>query len=325
MISVCILGAGPAGMSCALWCRRLGMEPQLYDIASEVGGTLVGNKRPNNWILGNSQLTSHDIAKTYRNNIDAEKISVETAIKLNFIKIEPSEGISIYYSNSDGDEHIRNYSALVIASGIRARGQEMFSFLKNRYFKGTINADPLCHFKEMQDLKNKKVLVVGGGDNAFFTANDLAGAGVKVKLLSRSTPIAQKSIQIKVKNHELHGRLERVTGNLNTIDENKDGFIVTVNSESQREMREIMRIELRIGFTPRLELLETVSCDQVIQRDDEGYPVLDGWGRSTIHGVYFAGDIVRMGPPAVVTALASGASSAKAIADDFRESNLWSV
>ena len=56
MISVCILGAGPAGMSCALWCRRLGMEPQLFDIASEVGGALLDNKRPNNWILGNSQL-----------------------------------------------------------------------------------------------------------------------------------------------------------------------------------------------------------------------------------------------------------------------------
>ena len=325
MISVCILGAGPAGMSCALWCRRLGMEPQLYDIEPEVGGTLLGNKRPNNWILGTSNLTSHDIAKTYSDHIDAEKISVETSIKLNYIKIEPSEGIYIYYSNSDGSDHKRNFSAIVIASGIRARGQEVFSFLENHCFEGLINADPLGHFNGLQDFKNQKVLVVGGGDNAFFTANDLAGAGVRVQLLSRNTPIAQKYIQKKVKNHVLHGRIEQVFGSMYDIDEDKNGFIVTVNSEPQREMKEIRRIEIRIGFTPRLEFLDAVSCDQVIQRDHEGYPVLDRWGRSTNHRVYFAGDIARIGPPAVVTAVASGASSARAIADDFRESNLWSL
>ena len=58
---------------------------------------------------------------------------------------------------------------------------------------------------------------------------------------------------------------------------------------------------------------------------DLSLPVLDGWGRSSIHGVYFAGDISRLGPPAVVTAVASGASSAKAIAEDFRGSHLWSL
>ncbi|MDR2195326.1 MAG: NAD(P)-binding protein, partial [Gallionellaceae bacterium] len=52
MSNIVIIGAGSAGMSCALWLDNSGHEPVVLEQASQCGGMLCCNPHRNDWLLG---------------------------------------------------------------------------------------------------------------------------------------------------------------------------------------------------------------------------------------------------------------------------------
>ncbi|MFM8314948.1 MAG: NAD(P)-binding protein, partial [Deltaproteobacteria bacterium] len=47
-----IVGGGPAGCSCALWLKHLGLKPLLIERSHRLGGLQNDSPYPNIWILG---------------------------------------------------------------------------------------------------------------------------------------------------------------------------------------------------------------------------------------------------------------------------------
>jgi NADPH-dependent glutamate synthase beta chain and related oxidoreductases len=49
---VAVIGAGPAGLSAALWLHLLGLAPTLFERETDPGGMLRFNFLTNEWVLG---------------------------------------------------------------------------------------------------------------------------------------------------------------------------------------------------------------------------------------------------------------------------------
>ena len=60
---VAILGAGPAGMSCANACLSFGLTPVVIEQSGEIGGIQRGNFHPNLWLLGAPEETGREMSE----------------------------------------------------------------------------------------------------------------------------------------------------------------------------------------------------------------------------------------------------------------------
>lgn len=318
--TIAILGGGPAGISCALWCKNLGHLPVLLDTATLPGGTPAMIDRPNRWIAGSPQITSNDLAQNLADHCSQSDLKVIPELKgLNLKKSSPWK-FQVDFQ-TDHQHETLNCSAIVIATGVRPRGIEALPFKLNSEVSESIDEDPLGHLTGKNTHQGESALVIGGADNAFFTTLDLLKSGAKVTLACRSIPKAQSAVQASLQEYIDKGQLTILNSSCSAINTHQEGLIAELHNQNESTKIHVNRIYLRIGFVPRFELLSESISRLNLPLDSKGYPQHDPDGRWSRSGVYCAGDLHQQGPASVVTALGSGARVAKTIEEDLRKTD----
>lgn len=314
--TVVILGGGPAGISCALWLKNLGHQPIILESGSEIGGTPGQIDRPNRWIAGMPEVTSLDLAKKLQEQCTVSDLQVLTGVNVLSIRCDEPHNFKLSYTSSDEKSEI-NCSAVVFATGVRPRALDCTD---QKVPSDRIELDPLGHLTGRSSHVGERSLVVGGADNAFFTANDLVNSGANVTLACRSLPKAQSSIQAQIKSHIESGKLQVILGAPTSFREKETSVEVEMSDSAESFTLEVDKVYLRLGFTPSFEGMAEILEKLELTVDQQGFPQLDSEGRWCSQGIYCCGDLNRHEVSAVVSSLAGGARVAKTVEHDLRRS-----
>ena len=295
-VRLLILGGGPAGFTAALYAARANLSPVLYE-GPEPGGQLMTTTRIENFpgFPGGIE------AALLMDSMRSQAASFGADIR-NGIAVKADLSSRPFHIFLDGGEEIETES-LIIATGATAKYLGLPS--EQRYRGMGVSACATC---DGFFYRHKTVAVVGGGDTACEEALYLASIASKVYMIVRRDELrASRTMQERVFNT---GNIE-ILWNCNTREVLGDGYGVT-GARLERRDGKVFDIEtdgffLAIGHHPNTALFEPwVECDA------NGYIITDGkTSRTSVEGVFAAGDVQDPLYRQAVTAAASGCRAAR--------------
>ncbi len=314
---VLIIGAGPAGMSCALWLHNLGLEPCLIDSEKAPGGAMQLNFLNNNWVLGQRGMSGLEMAARLSEHIDSIGVPLLLETRPTHIA-RTGKGFRITLETPQG-LRAEEADAIVLATGTRYRGRELLLGLPGfaRCDPGRLRYGPHC-FTRLSVLAGKHLLIIGGGDNALENATLALEAGARVTIASRSQFRGQARYLDALAASEacaLHA-----DARLTDLQSSPNGLSATLDGAAGKWQIEVDRVHLLAGYAPNSGFLDaTLGQDlPAPERDAAGYLVVDAQGRCSTAGFYAAGDVGNPAFPNILSALAQGAQVAKSIEADFK-------
>lgn len=321
MKRVAILGAGPAGMSCALWLKNLGCEPVVLECEHEAGGLLRQNVLANDWVLGQRGMTGSAMARQFAEHFAQSGVAVRYRARPARIA-RASGGFAIALATG---EELPPVAAMVVATGTRVAGSEWLATLP-----GADSVPPEClcigpaAFGNEGCFRGKHLLVVGGGDNAHEFARFTAPLAAHQIMLVRGQRKAQLAQQEAVDALVDAGQISLYEHTRVTALAWKNNRLLASLAGSGAPATQLVadQLVLQAGYQPNSEAVLAALADDLklaVATDDDGYLQTDLHGRTGCAGLYAIGDIANRDTPCVVTALAAGATAARAIERSFRE------
>lgn len=293
-----VIGAGPAGVSAALWARSLGIDVEVVEAAPRVGGQLNDvHFRPMN-VTG---VEEEGPAMAERLTAQLAGAQVPVRLDVRAAALEPGSGEAARIRTASGER--LEASTLLIATGVRRRRLDVPG---DRELEGRG-----VFYNDRPALSQQKVVVVGGGDAAFENALLLAEAGCRVSLLVRGRARARAEFQSRVKNTRA---IERRDG-ARVVAIEGDGRVRRVRAEANEGEVAIDTdaVLVKIGVEPNSEW-----CREVLEHDDEGYLRVDRAGATSLPRVWAAGDVTRPALFGVTVAAGQGALAVGAIRSILR-------
>ena len=291
MYDIIIIGAGPAGLTAAIYARRA-LKKTLVLEAISYGGQIINTIDIENYPV-ESHISGFDFATKIYNQ--AKDLGAEIQFeKVTEIENHPQE--KIVKTNK------REYKtkAIIIATGV-----------DNRKL-GLVNEEKLigkgisyCATCDGNFYKKKDVAVVGGGNTALEDALYLSNVANKVYLIHRRDEFRGdlKEIEkLKEKDNVVFIYNSNIT---KIIGDNKlDSIEVTNNNEEKKEI-EVSGLFIAIGKVPENEIFKNT-----INLDKNGYIKTDENCHTNVDGIYAAGDIREKNLRQLVTATSDGAIAA---------------
>ena len=295
---VLIIGSGPAGYSAAIYTARAALEPVLVS-GHQIGGQLTITTDVENypgfaktiqgpWLMEEMKKQAENVGT---------KIVNDTIIKL-YTEINPFTAIG-----EDGTKYIAD--TIIIATGAQAKWLGLDSEQKFMGFgvSGCATCDGFFY-------KNKKVLVIGGGNSAVEEALYLTNHASQVLLIHRGDRLrAEKILQDRLfKNPKItviwNTVLEEVLGSENPLSV-ESARIKNIKTEEITQL-EVDGIFVAIGHKPNTDLFKGK-----LEMDKEGYIITaPGSTATSISGIYASGDVQDKIYRQAITAAGTGCMAA---------------
>ena len=155
-------------------------------------------------------------------------------------------------------------------------------------------------------FKGKKVAVIGGGNSGVEAAIDLAGVVSHVTLLEFDTKLRADAVLVK--------KLESLPNvniivNAQTTAVNGDGQKVTGLTYTDRASGESRQLELSGIFVQIGLLPNTGWLKGTVELSPRGEIVVDSHGRTSVPGVFAAGDVTTVPYKQIIIAMGEGAKA----------------
>ena len=285
-----ILGAGPAGLSSALYCTRSGLKTALIDI-SAIGGAPVNYCEIENY-LGFNKIQGFELCEKFENHVDefdVEKFPYEEIQSIDLIS--PVKKITTL-----NDEFCAK--TIILAVGAKNKKLNVKGELEN-IGRGV----SYCAVCDGAFYKDKVVAVVGGGNSALEEALYLTRFVKKVYLIHRREQFrAEKIVQDKVmKNKKIELVLNSTVDEILAEDKVKSVVVLNVKTNKKSELK-IDGIFPYIGLEPNVEMFSAQ-----LKQDEQGFILTDASMRTNIDGVFAIGDVRNTPLRQVITAVSDGA------------------
>lgn len=312
-----ILGGGPAGLSAALWLKNLGFAPWVAEPAARPGGMQNLNFLANDWVLGQTGCTGPELAARHVAHVRSLGVPLLQGFAPRRIE-RVAEGFSVVLTGPGGETRSESCAALVVATGTRYRGAELFARVAGigTLPEGSVIYGPYA-FADLEACRGRRILIVGGGDNAFENARLLLASARSIDMALRSPPRAQQALRDAVAGSVRCHQPASVTAVAPA-----DGAVRATLATAAGPLALVVdRIHVLAGYEPNTGFLrEVFPAEAGLALDADGYLRTDAAGRTGAPGIYAAGDICNPAFPSVVAAMAQGARAAKTIELDLRRS-----
>ena len=294
-VKVLIIGRGPAGYTASIYNSRANLAPVLYE-GIEPGGQLTTTTDVENFPGHPDGVTGPDLMDRMRRQAERFGADIRTG---NVTRADLSS--RPFHVVINGEKEIKA-ETLIIATGATAKYLGLPSETK---FRGQgVSACATC---DGFFYRKKDVAVVGGGDTACEEATYLASLCRKVYLIVRKPHLrASKAMQQRVFNTpNIEVLFEHNTAEVLGDDSGVTGALLRRNDGSERKI-DIAGFFLAIGHHPNTELFA-----EQLALDAEGYiKVEPGTSKTSVEGVFAAGDVKDPHYRQAITAAASGCVAA---------------
>lgn len=289
MSDVIIIGAGPAGLTAAIYALRAGLDVTICE-KNIYGG----------------QISIVDSIENYPgfrkiSGADFSNALYEQAVNLG-AKFVFSEVVSVDFSadekcvstSSEGDLYA---ATVIIANGLKRR---LLGCKGEREFTG--KGVSYCATCDGAFFKGKSVIVVGGGNTALEDALYLSNICSKVIILVRKDHFRGENFLVdEVNNAEnievlFESSLKEISG------KNFVESVVISESENGTVSMDVDGVFVAIGYQPDSEIYKGK-----IEMNTSGYFVSDETCETNVQGVYVAGDCRVKQLRQIVTAASDGA------------------
>ena len=294
-VKVLIIGSGPAGYTAAIYTSRANLAPVLYE-GIEPGGQLTTTTDVENFPGHPDSVSGPDLMGLMRRQAERFGADIRTG---NVTRVDLSS--RPFHVVVDGEKEIKA-ETLIIATGASAKYLGLPSETK---FRGMgVSACATC---DGFFYRKKDVAVVGGGDTACEEATYLASLCRKVYMIVRKPHLrASKAMQQRVFNTtNIEILFEHNTAEVLGDESGVTGALLRKNDGTEKTI-DIAGFFLAIGHHPNTELF----CDQ-LKLDADGYIKVEGISsRTSVEGVFAAGDVKDPHYRQAVTAAGSGCVAA---------------
>ena len=293
-----IIGSGPAGYTAGIYAGRAGIAPLLIE-GIQPGGQLTTTTEVENFPGFPEGIDANELMDNMRQQ--AERFGTKI---LNNIVTKADLSVQPYRIWLDDGEEI-HAKTVIIATGASAKYLGLQD--EQKYMGQGVSACATC---DGFFYRKKVVAVVGGGDTACEEASYLAGLASKVYLIVRKPFLrASQIMQERVMNNE---KIE-ILFETNTLglygEDGVEGAHLIYKKGEAGERKYDLPIDgffLAIGHHPNSELFSPW-----LKTDENGYIITEGDSpRTSIPGVYAAGDVADPHYRQAVIAAGSGAKAA---------------
>lgn len=293
MYDVIIAGTGPAGLTAAIYGTRARLNMLVFEENYMSGGQVVNTYEVDNY-PGLPEISGMDLSLKFREH--AEKLGAEF-VRAKVNKIEVKEDGTKIVETESGTYETR---AFVLATGAHHRllnvpGEESLSGMGVSY----------CATCDGAFYKGSDVAVIGGGDVAVEDAIFLARGCRRVYVVHRRDELrAAKSLQEKL-------------FSLPNVEMVWDSVVDSIEGEEQVDAIRIKNIKdgtvraisvdgvfVAVGITPDSDLLKGI-----VKMDEGGYILADESCRTSVPGIFSAGDVRKKPLRQIITAAADGANA----------------
>ncbi len=290
---ILIVGAGPAGLTAAVYARRAGKSVLLLDRAA-FGGQITFSPKIENYpgfeSLSGSELADKMVAQALAQGAEVE---FENVISVT------DEGSTKTVITEDGNEYICR--ALILATGATHRHLGLPN--EERFIGEGISFCAVCDGAFYAD---RTVALVGGGNSALQEAILLCDTCKKVYVIQNLDALTgEEQLQIILRGKE---NVEIITGTVVSAIADTPAFSgITLQRISDGATRKLAvdGMFVAIGLEPQNE-----AFADLMDLDDRGYANADERCLTRTPGVFAAGDCRRKQVRQVATAISDGAVSA---------------
>lgn len=301
MIDIAIVGAGPAGLSAAIYASRAGFSAVAFE-ELVAGGQLTSIDRLENYPGFAEGVGGFDIALSLR--AQAERFGAQiVSEKVNGLRVSAEEGEPFVIETNAGSHEARS---VVIATGAKPRPLPIEG--SERLVGRGISYCATC---DGNFFRGKRVAVVGGGDTACADAVYLSRVASEVHLIHRRTAL-RAAPWYAARLEDLEG-LERHLGYTVEALHESDGRLTGLNMVDVRS-GEVTSLPIDGLFVAVGTVPETSWLDGAVELDEAGYVVSHDEVLTSRAGVFVAGDVRTSPLRQVVTAASDGALAAEAAA-----------
>ena len=298
MHDVLIIGAGPAGLSAALWCDELGLDALVLEQRESPGGQLHSIYGRIENYPGVSAANGREFYERFAERVGDSDFDIWTGTEIESVDLK-AKRIAL-----KSGEELQSIS-IIIATGVRRRhlgipGEQEFAG------RGVIESAS----RDRAQFSGQDVCVIGGGDAAAENALLLADVCPTVTLVHRRKALKARPTFVQ-QVQGAHGItvfpesvVTRILGN-DSVE-----AVEILRKDALKPFQMAVRgVVIRIGVKPNTELFR-----EQLQLDDEGYVTVTSQLETNIANVFAIGDVSNPIAPTISTASGAGATAAKVIA-----------
>jgi thioredoxin reductase (NADPH) len=294
--NVVILGSGCAGNTAAIYAARANLQPIVFE-GHEPGGQLSITTEVENFpgfpeavngpeLVANMKRQAERFGAVYRHGRLVRSELSAVPIKLEF----------------DHGETLETRT-LIIATGASARWLNLPN--EQKLIGHGVSSCATC---DGFFFRNKKIMVIGGGDSAMEEANFLSRFGTQVALVHRSEAFRASKIMYEraQANPKIQFVLNTVVRDIYDIEKGHVTGVKLHNVKTKETYdREVDGFFVAIGHIPN-----TNAFAGQLDLDPDGYIVTHGGAKTNIRGVFHAGDVQDRIYRQAITASGAGCMAA---------------
>jgi alkyl hydroperoxide reductase subunit F len=288
---VCVIGAGPAGMTAAVYLARKKLSAAI--VAKDVGGQMAWTLGIENY-MGYQYVTGRELTAKFEEQVRQFPVPIVTDDVTGLSR----EGGEFKVVTAGGREIVAR--AVIVASGKRPR--ELGIPDERRFIGRGLSYCATC---DGPLFAGKDVAVCGGGNSAIQAAIEMSKVASRVYVVSRSPWRADPIVQDRAAEAQ---NIVRKTG-FEAIkimgDRAVEGLVVRDKSTGSKETLGVQGVFVEIGLKPNTDF-----CKSLLDLNPYGEIKVNCRCETNMPGIFAAGDVTDVHEKQIVVAAGEGAKAA---------------
>lgn len=291
VVDVLIIGAGPAGMTAAVYAARKKLSTGI--VTKDIGGQMAWTLGIENY-MGYQYITGRELTAKFEEQVKQFPVPVVTdeAVRLS------KEG-DLFTVETAGGRTVRA-KTVIVASGKKPR--ELGVPNEKRMIGRGLSYCATC---DGPLFANVDVAIVGGGNSAVQAAVEMSQIASKVYIVSRNQwradpVVIEKAEQLKNIEKRVGYDVMEVVG-----ESRVEGLKVKERASGKEETLAVRGVFAEVGLAPNTEFVMGL-----VELNQWGEIVVDCQCRTGVPGLFAAGDVTNVHEKQIVVAAGEGAKAA---------------
>lgn len=294
-----IIGAGAAGISAAIYAVRKNLKVLI--LSKNIGGQAAMSGDVENY-PGFTMITGADLAERFREellNFKGQGLWVKEDVE-----VVDLSGAEPKFEVKTNDNKSYFGKTVIIASG---RIPKMLNIPGEAelYGKGVAT----CATCDAPFYKDRDVAVIGGGNSALDAAFSLEKVARSITIINSTVALAGDEMLLKNVTSSSKVKVLNNHQVLEILGDKAVGGIKIKDDKGQEDVITVTGVFIEIGWTP------STSFDKLTKKNEKSEIEVDGFGATSVLGIYAAGDVNNLWGEQIVIAAGEGAKTALTVAE----------